>query len=103
KTNRDLVGLLVLGGEREAGGERERLADEGVAAHEVHAWIEDVHRAAAAARGAGLLAVELGHHLARRRAGLDGVDVVAVAGNDVVVATLGHLEHAGRDRLLTYI
>ena len=50
-----------------AGRQRQLAADDRVAAHEVLLGVEQVHRAAAPVRDAGLLAEQLGHD----RAGFD--------------------------------
>ena len=63
----DRVFALVLGGEGEAGGDRQVAADDPVAAHEAVLGVEDVHRAAAPAAGPVDPAEELGHHPLRAR------------------------------------
>jgi hypothetical protein len=52
---------LHLVGQRQAGGQRQAAADDGIAAEQPGRAVEQVHRAAAAARAAFLLAVHLGH------------------------------------------
>jgi len=67
-----------------AAGDRERLADDGVAAVKTVFLAEEVHRPAAAVRGAGLLAEELGHHRLRIEPLGEGVAVFAVGAVDIV-------------------
>ena len=80
-----LIAAAVLDGEADAGGERDVPADDAVAAEEVHAAVEHVHRAALAVRAAVDAAEQLGHHGARRDAAHERLAVVAVRGDDVVV------------------
>ena len=94
----DVVGALVVGAQREPGRQREVAADDAVAAHEPALAVEDVHRPAAAARGAVDAAEELGHHVLGVGATGDRVPVGAV-GADQVVA-LGHRRGGADDRRL---
>ena len=74
-------------------------SDDAGGAHQADFGREEVHAAAAAARDAGRLAEELGHHLAGRHALGQRVAVAAVgAEDDVVLAQVG--ADADRDRLL---
>ena len=82
----DVVGALVVGGEREPGGERQVAADDPVAAHEPALAVEDVHRAAAPARGPVDAAEELGHHVLGVGAAGDRVPVGAVGADQVVAS-----------------
>ena len=99
----DLVAALHLDGLGNAGRERKRSADQCVAAHETVLHVEDVHGAAAPLADAGLLAKQLRHDRARVRAGLDGVHVIAIAGNDVVMTGPGRLQHTVGAGLFTRI
>jgi hypothetical protein len=66
------------------GGQRQLPANDRIPAHEVAGGIEQVHRAAAPARHAGLFAEQLGHHRARRNPTCDNVAVLAIVGEDIV-------------------
>src|SRR3569832_662255 len=103
EADRDLVGLLHLDGLGHADRERERAADQRVAAHEMMFDVEDVHGAAAALARSRLFSVELGHHLFGIGAALDGVDVVAVTGDHVVMTRTRRLQHAVAAGLLAGI
>ena len=74
----DAVGALVLLGEREPAGERHVAGDDRVAAHERLRDVEEVHRAAAAAGDARLLAEQLGHDAVRVEPARERVAVLAV-------------------------
>ncbi len=76
---------LVLEPVGEAGAERHLAADDAVAAPVVAGGVEEMHRAALALGAAGHLAVELRHERVQLHADRDGVAVVAVGGDDVVV------------------
>ena len=82
----DIVLPLVAVGEGEACAQRDLRADDAVAAEEVLLAAEHVHRAALAAGIAAFAAGELGHDAARGHAGGQHVAVVAVAGDDLIVA-----------------
>ena len=99
KTSVDLVCAAILGGEGDAGGQRNLSADDAVAAEEVLVGVEEVHRAALALRAAADLAEQLGHHLVGRSAHDERVAVVAVAREHVVVRSQRR-ERADGDRLL---
>ena len=79
-----VLGALVVGGERDARGERERAADDAVAAEEAPLAVEEVHRAATASRGAVLAAEQLGHHGVRVRAARERLAVLAIGRHEVV-------------------
>jgi hypothetical protein len=81
----DLVAALHLDGLGHTGGQREGTAHQGIAAHEMVLRIENVHGAAATLAAAGLLAEQLGHHGLGVGTAFDGMDMVAVAGDDVVM------------------
>jgi hypothetical protein len=95
----DLVAAAVLDGEADAGGDRHVPADDAVSAEEVRVAVEEVHRAALAARAAVDAPEELGHDRARRHAARERLPVVAIRGDDVVVVAQ-HGERAGGDRFL---
>jgi len=65
--------------------------------------IEDVHRPTPALAGAGLLAVQLGHHLFRIGTALDGVHMIPITGDDVVPARTSRLQHTDGAGLLARI
>ena len=83
------VFVLVLAGERESGGDRHLSANDGVSAHKVLFQVEQVHGAALAAAAAGRLAAEFGHGDFGGHALCEGVSVVAVVADDVVVGAQG--------------
>ena len=76
---------LVLDGVGEAGAERDLAADDAVPAPEIAGRIKIMHRAALALGAAGGLAVELGHERLGVHPDGDGVAVIAVRRDDVVV------------------
>ena len=85
---------LQLVGERETHGDRQAAAHDGVATVEAPADVEQVHRAAAAARAAVRLAVHLGHDRARRHTARERMAVLAVRGHHRVIA--GERGHRAR-------
>src|SRR3569623_1942759 len=103
EADRDLVGLLHLDGLGHADRERERTADQRVAAHEMMFDVEDVHGAAAAFARSRLFSVELGHHLFGIGAAFDGMHVVAITGDHIVVTRTRRLQHAVAAGLLAGI
>ena len=74
-------------------------ADDAVAAREAVLFVEQVHRAAFAARDAGAFAVDLGHQFVRVAAQDQAVGMVAV-GRQGLVARLVGVQDAQRDRFL---
>ena len=89
-------------GERQADGDRESAADDGVPAVETCGRIEHVHRAAASAAAPLLLAEHLSHERVRRDPAGEGVPVLPVGGDDRVVRREG-LHDADGDRFLADI
>ena len=81
----DVLGLVVVGRQRDAGRQRQRAAHDPVAAEEAPVPVEEVHGAAAAARAAVHAAEQLGHDLAGRHPAGDGLAVLAVGGHQVVL------------------
>ena len=77
--------LLHLVGERQATAIGQAAADDGVAAVETGRRVEDVHRPAAAAAAAFLLAVHLRHQAVRGDAARQRVAVLAIGRDDGVV------------------
>ena len=77
----DLIAAAILDREADAGGERNVAADDAVAAEEVRVGVEQVHRAALAARAAVLAAEQLGHDGARRHPARERLAVIAVGGD----------------------
>ena len=76
-----------LGGEGDAGGVRDALADDSARAQEAASRVAQVHRAAVASAQAVLAAVDLGHH--RLGVGAQGDRVaVAAVGRQQLVAVL---------------
>ena len=91
--------LLVLDGEGHAGRQRDVGADDRVPAEHPVLDVEQVHRAALAARHARIAPEQLGHDAARVAALHQRVHVVAIGAEDVVVGLeRGH--RANRHRLL---
>ena len=68
----------MLVGQREADRDRQAAGDDRVAAVEARDGVEEVHRAAATAAAAFLLAVHLGHDRAGRDAAHERVAMLAV-------------------------
>ena len=89
EAGRDLGPALHMVGERQAGGDRQPAADDGVASVEAGGGVEDVHRAAAALTRPLDLAEHLRHHRARGDAPGQSVAVLAVGGDDGVVRGRG--------------
>src|SRR5437588_1298862 len=96
----DLVGAAPFGGERRAGRDSGRAADDRVRAEVAVLVVGDVHRAALPAAVSGLLAEELGEHAAHLRALREAVPVPAMRRRDPVVAPKSRAD-ADCDRLLT--
>ena len=71
-------------GEREPDRQRQAAADDGVAAVEIGRAVEQMHRAAAPAAAAFLLAVHLGQRRGHRYAAHQRVAVLAIGGDDAV-------------------
>ena len=91
----DALFLLILDGEAETGGDGELGADDGLAADEVVLGAVHVHRAALALAAPRRLAQQLGHDDARLHTFQDGVAVLAVAADDVILrAQRGDDAHA---------
>ena len=86
--------------EREAGAERHLRADDAVAAVKAVLDAEHVHRAALAVGNAGLAPGQLGHdHLGVDAIG-EHVAVIAIAGDDAVLADRHRRLQPDRDRFL---
>ena len=78
----DMRRAAHLVGQRQAHRQRQAAADDGIAAIEAVRGVEQVHRAAAPARGAGRLAIHLGHDLVHRHAAHQRMAVLAIGGDD---------------------
>ena len=89
-------------GERQPDRERQAAAHDSVAAVEIGRAIEQVHRAAAPAAAALLLAVHFGEHGGHRYAAHERVPVLAI-GRDDPVALFEHRDDADRDRFLAVV
>jgi hypothetical protein len=85
ETDGDLVRVLVLRSEGEAGGQRNLSTDDGVTAEKAEFLIEHVHRAAFAFRATGGFAEKLGHDGSGRHALGERLAVFAVTAEHVVV------------------
>ena len=94
-----VLGVHVVGRERDAGGQRQRAADDPVATEEALVPVEQVHGAAAAGRAAALTAEQLRHHLVGMCPARDRLAVLAV-GRHQVVGLLERLGGAHDRRLL---
>ena len=93
-----VAAIFVL--EREAGAERHLRADDAVAAVEAMLDAEHVHRSALALGNAGVAAGQLGHdHLGVDAVG-EHVAMVAIAGDDAVLADRHRRLQPDRDRFL---
>ncbi|OGT94796.1 MAG: hypothetical protein A2083_04945 [Gemmatimonadetes bacterium GWC2_71_9] len=91
EADRHLIAALVLDRERGAGDQRDVPGDDRVPAEEALLAVEDMHRAALAARTPGRLPEQLGHHGPRADAARQRLPVLAVAAHDqVVVAQRRH-------------
>jgi len=89
----------VFQAEREAGPERDLAADDAVATPEIARWIEKMHGTALALGTAGDPAVELGHEGIEVHAHGNGVAVVAIR-RDHLVVLLHHRAATDGDRFL---
>src|SRR5262249_46030928 len=94
------LGLFLVGnGEAEPDRERQAAADDRIAAHEAQVRIEQMHRAPAAVRDAALLAEQLSHHLACRRALGEAMAMLAIGRDHVILVVEGE-DRTDRDRFL---
>ena len=98
----DAVLAAILAGEGDACGERDVAADDGVAAEEPLLGVEEVHRAALALGAAGGLAEQLGHGGLDVHAAGDGVAVVTI-GRDHVIVLAEDADRTDRHRLLSVV
>ncbi len=94
KADGDFIAALELDAFADSRCQRERTAHQRIAAHETVLHVEDVHGTAAAFGRTGFLAVQFSHDLFRIGAALDGMHVVAVAGDDVVITGARGFHHA---------
>ena len=95
--------VVVLVREAQARAQRHLRADDAMAAVEFMFDAEHVHRTALAARNAGFAAGQFGHDDLGIDAVSEHVAMVAVAGDDAVLAGLERRLDADRDRFLTDI
>ena len=86
KANTDLIAALHLNAFGNACRERERAADQRIAAHEAMFRVKDMHGTTAPFGGAGFFAIQLGHYFFGIGAAFDRVHVVAVAGDHIIMA-----------------
>ena len=98
----DPVLVPVLGGKGQPDGDRELAADNGIAPHEVEVRVEEVHGAPLPLADAGRLAEQLRHHPPRLGAADDGLGMLPVGGEDVVVP-VQRRGGADRHRLLAAV
>jgi hypothetical protein len=99
----DLVAPLHLDALGYPGGQRERPADQRVSAHEAVLHVEDMHGSAPALADTGFPGEQFRHDFLRIGAGLDGVHMIAVTGDHVVVPNPRGLQHTKGAGLLTRI
>ncbi len=85
----DAVFLTVLGSPAETGGQRNVATDNRVTTEEILFFVEEVHGAALAVGASGDFAVEFGEERGEFHAARDGVAVVAVGGDDVILGAGG--------------
>ena len=97
-----LIVAAVLDGEGDAGGDAQLTADDGVAAHEVELRAEQMHGPALALAAAGGLAHQFGHHFVAAHASGQGLAMVAVVGDDVIIVAQG-VDGADGDGFLAVI
>ena len=102
KASGDRVASLHLVAERDADCQGQPAADDRVAAVEAQGAVEDVHRAAAAAATALLLAEHLGQQPVHADAAGDCLAVLAISGDDRILGC-ERLQDADRHRLLAVI
>ena len=87
---------------RKPHGERQAAADNRVAAIEIAALLEQMHRTAPPAAAALLFAVHLRKHCCHRHAADKRLSMLAIGGNDTVVL-LKHRNDANRNGLFSII
>ncbi len=93
----ELVAASILVGKRHAGRQRNVAADDPVPSQESGGGVEDMHRAALAARRPGRLPEQLGHYCAAGEPAGQRVAVFAVGADDVIVGSeRGHDAHRHR-------
>src|SRR5690606_27953687 len=97
----DRVVAAIVAREGQAGAQRHLGADDAVAAIEAGRHVEHVHRPALAPRRAADTAGQFGHDLIGIHARDQHVAVVAIAGDDLVVALLDALLNADGHGFLT--
>ena len=95
----DLVGAAQLRGQRRAGAERHRRADDSVRAQNVEVQVGDMHRAAEATAITGVAAQQFGHHAVEVGALGDAVAVASMVAGHVIVVAQDRADGRG-DRLL---
>src|SRR4051812_38960951 len=94
KAERHLIRAFVLARESDARRERYLPADDAVPAEKIYIRIEHVHRAAFARGAATGTTIKLGHDLVRRHPLGDGVAVLAITGQHVIIrAECGESAH----------
>ena len=98
----DPVFVAILDGEGDAGRQGDMAADDGMAAEEALLRVEEVHRAALPLGAAGHLAEQLGHGGLGVHAPRQGMAVVAIGGDHVVIFPEDP-DRAHRNRLLAAV
>jgi hypothetical protein len=99
---RHAVGIEIFLREGQAGAERDLAADDAVAAVKMFLRVEEMHRAALAARAAGDLAEEFRHAGVGIDAARDGMGVIAISGDDRIVR-IQNRNAADRNRFLAVV
>ena len=94
ETNGDFIAAFELYAFGDTSSQRERAAYQGVTAHEPVGYVKNMHRTTAAFGATGFLAIELCHDNFRVCTALNGMDVIAITGDDVIVAGAGGFHYA---------
>ena len=102
KAKRNPILISIFRSERHSGCERNVRADDRMSAVHVILLVEKMHRAAESTRAAGLLAEKLSHTGVGACSASEGMPVVAVSGDDVIVGP-GRRDRADNDRFLADI
>src|SRR5438105_299188 len=102
KTKGEAVFVSVLAGESQPAGERDVRADNRMPAVHVMSLIEKMHRSAQTAGATSFLAEKFGHASIGRRPTSEGMGVVAICSDQVIIVT-NRCDRASHDGLLSNI
>jgi hypothetical protein len=83
------VGFLILRGKRDSSRQGNLAANDSVTAKKIKFLIEDMHRAALAARGSTRFAIQFGHDGIRRNALGDSLTMLTITCEHVVIFAQG--------------